>query len=777
MTMKTYGTFQTVLPVLMASTYALNVPKKLARNITIIKDFSVVLQALVDAHYKFLVWMLEPMVGKVTVHMEIGSFPFPQPRQIPGSTMTYLTLSLWRCLKTELQVELHHVDKLVLTACLLHNILIDKEGLDEGVLQKIDSTNIVDNARCYNRAGRDTYYIRDQFKILFNTVGATDFQDHQIDTYKKRITRRYWVHEINQKRSMCGEYHTLYPDLLQDNERFHMYFRVTKTQFEEIHEFIQSDIHKKDTTFRRAISTKERLAICLRFLATGSSFRSLGFNYRMGFSTVREIVQDVCDAIWKKMGPIHMPKPTTAMWEESENGFRNYWNFPNCCGALDGKHVIITCPINSGSNYWNYKGTNSIVLLALVDPKYRFLVIDVGSYGKNSDGGIFENSILGKLIQDGKLKFPGPKPLTLNSEPLPHVIVADEAFPLKPFLMRPYSKNDVCNNEPNKVFNYRLTRARRIVENAFGILRSRWRVFAGPMAVQPDMVDKIILATCCLHNYLGTDNLPSDCDDSLQANLTESTAFNHLNPIRRNSTQYAFSVRNKFKEYFSTEGAVPWQLDIMSQEECAAAFVVIYRNKKKKRKNIWVKEWLQKRSILSHIQLIKELRNSSENDLKNYLRMNEECFQLLLSSIKPHITKKDTVMRESISAEERLLVTLRYLATGRSMEDLKFSAIISPQALGNIIPETCKYIYLVLKDEYLKFPKDVHEWQEVARDFLNRWNFPNCGGAIDGKHIRIVKPKNSGSYYFNYKEYCSIVLLAVVNANYEFVYINVGCNG
>nr|CAI5840206.1 unnamed protein product [Callosobruchus analis] len=200
-------------------------------------------------------------------------------------------------------------------------------------------------------------------------------------------------------------------------------------------------------------------------------------------------------------------------------------------------------------------------------------------------------------------------------------------------------------------------------------------------------------------------------------------------------------------------------------------------NKKKKRKNIWVKEWLQKRSILSHIQLIKELRNSSENDLKNYLRMNEECFQLLLSSIKPHITKKDTVMRESISAEERLLVTLRYLATGRSMEDLKFSAIISPQALGNIIPETCKYIYLVLKDEYLKFPKDVHERQEVARDFLNRWNFPNCGGAIDGKHIRIVKPKNSGSYYFNYKEYCSIVLLAVVNANYEFVYINVGCNG
>lgn len=158
--------------------------------------------------------------------------------------------------------------------------------------------------------------------------------------------------------------------------------------------------------------------------------------------------------------------------------------------------------------------------------------------------------------------MPAANPLTPNSEPLPHVIVADEAFPLKPFLMRPYSKNDVRNNEPNKIFNYRLSRARRIVENAFGILRSRWRVFAGPMSVQPDMVDKIILATCCLHNYLGTDNLPSNCDHP-ETNVTESTAFDNLNPIRRNSTQYAFTVRNKFKEYFNSEGAVPWQLDIV----------------------------------------------------------------------------------------------------------------------------------------------------------------------------------------------------------------------
>lgn len=108
---------------------------------------------------------------------------------------------------------------------------------------------------------------------LINNESDDDFEEDLMQilgTYmilrlkKKRITRRYWVHEINQKRSMCGEYHTLYPDLLRDDERFHIYFRVTKTQFEEIHEFIKNDIHKKITTFRDAICTKERLAICLR---------------------------------------------------------------------------------------------------------------------------------------------------------------------------------------------------------------------------------------------------------------------------------------------------------------------------------------------------------------------------------------------------------------------------------------------------------------------------------------------------------------------------------
>lgn len=139
---------------------------------------------------------------------------------------------------------------------------------------------------------------------------------------------------------------------------------------------------------------------------------------------------------------------------------------------------------------------------------------------------------------------------------MPYVIVGDEAFPLKSYLMRPYSKNYVTGSESNRIFNYRLSRARRVVENSFGILSARWRVFLRYLEVQPDMVDKIVLASCCLHNMLCTDDFePSNnyCDGP-------NSFITSVEPLRQNSSQHAFSVRDKFRNYFlSEEGSVPWQ--------------------------------------------------------------------------------------------------------------------------------------------------------------------------------------------------------------------------
>ena len=94
-----------------------------------------------------------------------------------------------------------------------------------------------------------------------------------------------------------------------------------------------------------------------------------------------------------------MPEPTADIWRNISASYSIKWQFPNCNGSLDGNHVVIQCPRNSGSQYFNYKGSFSVVLLAPVDADYRFIVNNVGSFGGNSDGEIFSQSTLGIRLE------------------------------------------------------------------------------------------------------------------------------------------------------------------------------------------------------------------------------------------------------------------------------------------------------------------------------------------------------------------------------------------
>ena len=134
---------------------------------------------------------------------------------------------------------------------------------------------------------------------------------------------------------------------------------------------------------------------------------------------------------------------------------------------------------------------------------------------------------------------------------------------------------------------------------------------------------------------------------------------------------------------------------------CYAVLGIVLQNKRKpKKRRIWVKEWLQKRTRFLHTNLLSELRLDPK-DWHNYLRINENTYLKLLAIVSPSIERQNTVFRVAISPHERLTATLGFLATGRSYEDLKFSTIISPQSLGQIIPETCDAIFKGLK-EYFK---------------------------------------------------------------------------
>lgn len=294
-------------------------------------------------------------------------------------------------------------------------------------------------------------------------------------------------------------------------------------------------------------------------MATGDSFKTIAESFRLGYTTVQEIVHTTCAVIWEVLSKIVMPEPTEDTWKEAQNGFAQRWNFPNCISAMDGKHIKIQAPPNSGSLYFNYKKYFSIVLLALVDANYKFIIVHVGEMGKNSDGGIFSRSILARKLETNTLNIPGPKTMPGTNCVLPHVIVGDEAFPLKSYLMRPYPGTQV-RNEDKAVYNYRHSRARRVSENAFGILSQKFRIYYRTINLSPENVDNVILATCCLHNFLRDDpvNITNESQSTGQLQLLD------LPRVGGNFTTSAFEVRDKFKSYFNSDmGSVSWQRDMI----------------------------------------------------------------------------------------------------------------------------------------------------------------------------------------------------------------------
>ena len=107
----------------------------------------------------------------------------------------------------------------------------------------------------------------------------------------------------------------------------------------------------------------------------------------MGKTTIRNIILETCEVLWQLLSPIYLSEPTESQYKEIAQEFKNLWNMPNCVGAIDGKHVAIKRPANSGSAFYNYKKFFSIVLMAVCDAKYIFTAVSVGSYGSESDGG------------------------------------------------------------------------------------------------------------------------------------------------------------------------------------------------------------------------------------------------------------------------------------------------------------------------------------------------------------------------------------------------------
>lgn len=175
--------------------------------------------------------------------------------------------------------------------------------------------------------------------------------------------------------------------LTSEEDEFVQYFRITPRLFYFILNYISSDITTPPSNrVPNPISAEQKLCVTLRFLATGETHASLSYSFRICRSWIGRIIKDVLCAIKAKLFFV-MPSPTREQFQRNEIEFNERWDFPNCLGCLDGKHVRIRCPCQTGSLYYNYKDFFSIVLLALVGPDYKFIGVDIGSFGREGDAG------------------------------------------------------------------------------------------------------------------------------------------------------------------------------------------------------------------------------------------------------------------------------------------------------------------------------------------------------------------------------------------------------
>lgn len=392
---------------------------------------------------------------------------------------------------------------------------------------------------------------------------------------RRRQARRFWVRPWVARRELFGHYATLMAELERESHGdFKTFLRMEPAMFHEMLDRLTPRLTKLDTNFRKPLEPGLKLAVTLRFLATGNSYHSLGYSFRVPHNTISMFLGDVCESIIAEYGDEVVQRPTTHdEWRAVTDKFSARWNFPNTIGAIDGKHIAMKAPKDSGTVYHNYKGFFSIILLALVDADYKFLWVDVGANGSTSDCAVFNQSDLKAALQSDTLGLPPPKALPGDDTDISHFVIGDDAFPLRKWMMKPFASRNLTDEE--RIFNYRLSRARRVVENAFGILANRFRCLLSTLQQKPETVKSIVLATVCLHNlmrirYPGVQNALVDREGEdhqvVPGAWRDEQVLVEVDNVRGPTSETRRGKRQRLllKHFVNSEaGAVPWQRDMI----------------------------------------------------------------------------------------------------------------------------------------------------------------------------------------------------------------------
>ncbi|XP_057681077.1 uncharacterized protein LOC130909040 [Corythoichthys intestinalis] len=287
------------------------------------------------------------------------------------------------------------------------------------------------------------------------------------------------------------------------DQQFVENFRTSKETFQYLCRRLRPAMERVDTTFRLAVPLDIRIAVALWKLATNSDYRSIGHIFGIGLSTACDCLREFCSAVEEVLLPEVLKMPSLDKMKEHAQYFEQRWGLPQCIGAVDGSHIPILAPQQYHTEYFNRKGWYSIVLQAVVDGRGLIWNAYTGQPGSLHDARVLRLSALWELAERGRVF--SQEYMSVGGQNVGYYIIGDAAYPLKSWLMKPFADTGALTKE-EQTFNVKTSRARVVVEHAFGRLKGRWRCLQKRNDCSLERIKSMVLTCCVLHNLCESHN-------------------------------------------------------------------------------------------------------------------------------------------------------------------------------------------------------------------------------------------------------------------------------
>ena len=327
-------------------------------------------------------------------------------------------------------------------------------------------------------------------------------------------------------------------------------FRMRSDSFNKLVHKLTPLLQKQDTVFGPAIPVEKRVAIGIWRLATGNSYRIVAKTFAVGKSTAVAITHEFCRALIQ-IGDQFISFPTSAV--EVGDGIENFKQDVNCkipqvIGALDGTLIEILAPSEGHkADYFARNKRYCVNTQAIVGANLLFLHVATGYPGSIHDARMWRSSEIFQKVENREI-FQYPEEIVENIRIKP-LILADGAYPLSSYLMKPYPLTNALTPAQIK-FNKKLSGARVTVERAFGILKARWRMLLKRLDSQITNVSDTIIACCVLHDFCQLQNDEYiDDDEVLQELICKEREANRARRQTNTFVEEAHIIREVLKQY------------------------------------------------------------------------------------------------------------------------------------------------------------------------------------------------------------------------------------